>query len=363
MNTGRKVLALAFGLCLAAISTTTRAQNNQAASTNSPAPAIPPLPPLPPSFRLPTNAQRNIRFPQYTNYQQRLRTIQGATNAAGAPVVARTTNSNGQFPPPLSPPFSALTNRPAPVVGQLLPLVADADLKEYTAKPGEANAQLTFTLTNTSPAAVTINDVRTSCGCTVAKLPSQPWTLEPGTNGQIHVTVDLRGKHGQITKLVYVNGATGMKTLTVRVNIPDTPPLGPPPGVMADRARNIQVATADRQAVFKNDCAKCHAEPAAGKNGEALYLAVCANCHDSEHRASMVPNLLALNHPTDREQWKTWVTHGKAGTLMPAFAKAEGGPLTDGQIASLVDYLAEHIPSRPAAAAPIVPSAKRPATE
>ena len=77
----------------------------------------------------------------------------------------------------------------------------------------------------------------------------------------------------------------------------------------------------------------------------------------------MVPNLRALNHPTDREQWKTWVTHGKAGTLMPAFAKAEGGPLTDGQIASLVDYLAEHIPSRPAAAAPIVPSAKRPATE
>ena len=362
MKTGRKFLWLAYGLCLVAMPAI-RAQTDQAASTNSPAPGTPPLPPLPPPVRLPANAQRNIRFPQNTNYQQRLPAVPGASNATGAPASARMTNANGQLLRPLSPPASVFTNRPAPVVAQPLPLVADADVKEYTAKPGEANAQLTFTLTNTSPGAVTINDVRTSCGCTVAKLPSQPWTLEPGTNGQIHVTVDLRGKRGQITKLVYVNGVTGMKTLTVRVNIPDAPPLGPPPGVMADRARNIQVATADRQAVFKNDCAKCHAEPAAGKNGEALYLAVCANCHDSEHRASMVPNLRALNHPTDREQWKTWVTHGKAGTLMPAFAKTEGGPLTDGQIASLVDYLAEHIAARPAAAAPTVPAAKLPATE
>jgi len=193
---------------------------------------------------------------------------------------------------------------------------------------------------------VLVNDVRTSCGCTVARLPEYPWKLAPGTNGQIQVTVDLRGKRGLLHKIVYVyTAAYGVKSLAVKVNVPDS--MAAP---MGDRTRNLQVAAADRQAVFKNDCAKCHAEPVAGRKGAELYTAACAICHDAEHRASMVPDLRALNHPTNRDHWKTWTTHGKVGTLMPAFAKSEGGPLTDEQIDSLADYLAEHIPSRPAAA-------------
>jgi len=357
MNVRSKFLAFLVGWSVAA-PPLAFGQTEPPASTNAPALRTPPaLPPLPPALQLPTNFQQIIRARQITNQQRRLQAIQGATDATGVTAVARITNFTAQPARPPSFPVSPLANRPVPVVAQPLPLVADADVKEYTAKPGETNAQFTFTLTNPSTNAVTINDVRASCSCTVAKLPSRPWVIEPGTNGQVHVTVDLRGKRGQITKLVYVYGATGTKTLTVKVNIPVVPP-----GAMADRAKNIQVATADRQAVFKNDCAQCHAEPALGKNGEALYLAACANCHDSEHRASMVPNLHALNHPTDREHWKNWVTHGKAGTLMPAFAKAEGGPLGDEQINSLVDYLVEHIPSRPAAA-PAAPASKLPASE
>ncbi|PYL01157.1 MAG: hypothetical protein DME19_02590 [Verrucomicrobia bacterium] len=352
MKTRESFLLLVIGLCLVA-GPVIPAQSDQTTSTNSLSTRTPPpLPPLPPSFRLPTNAPPNRSLAQSTNRQQLLQAIRPG-NTTGAPVSVRVTNFAVQPFSPSSAFRPAFTNRPA----QPLPLAADAELKEYTARPGETNAQFTFTLTNTSPNEITINDVRTSCGCTVAKLPSYPWILAPGTNGQIHVTVDLRGKRGQLTKLVYVYGATGTKTLTVKANIPEAAP-----GVMADRSKNIQIATADRQAVFKNECANCHSVPAVGKKGEMLYLAVCANCHDSEHRASMVPNLRALNHPTDREQWKNWVTHGKNGTLMPAFAKAEGGPLSEEQINSLVDYLAEHIPSRPAAV-PSVPSARLPASQ
>jgi mono/diheme cytochrome c family protein len=229
------------------------------------------------------------------------------------------------------------------------PLVWDAETKEYTAKPGETNALFTFNLTNTAASEVLINDVRTSCGCTVARLPEYPWKLAPGMSGQIQVTTDLRGKRGLLHKIVYVyTAAYGVKPLAVKVNIPE-----PMAGPMADRTRNLQIAGADRQAVFRNDCAKCHAEPVAGKKGAELYAAACAICHDAEHRASMVPDLRALNHPTNLDHWKTWTTHGKVGTLMPAFAKAEGGPLTDEQIDSLADYLAEHIPTRAVA----VPSA------
>jgi mono/diheme cytochrome c family protein len=334
MNSRSKLILVVSGLWVAATPVIlTKAEQSAVTNSTTTAPA-PPLPPVP--RPLPASAQR------FTNRLQRLPTV---------PAAARETNFT---PSPGQPPLAALvalTNRP---VLQPLPLIADCDLKEYTAKPGETNALFTFTLTNTSPADVTVNEVHTSCGCTVAKLPSQPWILTPGTSGQIHVTVDLRGKRGQITKLVYVNGATGNKTLTVKVTIPEVQP-----GIMANRDKNREIATADRQAVFRNECAACHVASTVGKQGEALYAAGCAICHDSEHRASMVPDLHHLSHSTDRTYWKVWTTHGKEGSLMPAFARAEGGPLTDDQINSLADYLAEHIPSLPAAG-PVTPSAKPP---
>ena len=54
----------------------------------------------------------------------------------------------------------------------------------------------------------------------------------------------------------------------------------------------------------------------------------------------MVPDLHAIKAPTNVEFWRTWITHGKPGSLMPAFSTADGGPLTDMQIASLAAYLA-----------------------
>ena len=39
---------------------------------------------------------------------------------------------------------------------------------------------------------------------------------------------------------------------------------------------NIQNALADRQAVFKGDCASCHVEKGVGKMGAELYMACAA---------------------------------------------------------------------------------------
>jgi mono/diheme cytochrome c family protein len=49
--------------------------------------------------------------------------------------------------------------------------------------------------------------------------------------------------------------------------------------------------------------------------------------------------LKALNRPTPRDYWLQWIAHGKPDTLMPAFAVKEGGPLTEEQIHSLVEWL------------------------
>src|SRR5205085_3045979 len=105
------------------------------------------------------------------------------------------------------------------------------------------------------------------------KLPSQPWVLAPGDHGKIPVTVDLRGKRGTLNKFLSVDSSAGIKMLTLKVIIPDTPGMNNSPD---SRGRNLMVALADRQAVFRNDCASCHAAPTHGQMGAALYQAACA---------------------------------------------------------------------------------------
>src|SRR4051812_29193030 len=59
-------------------------------------------------------------------------------------------------------------------------LVWDALKKDQETKPGQTSAEFFFSVTNTAAANVVIDHVQTSCGCTVAKIPSQPWVLKPG---------------------------------------------------------------------------------------------------------------------------------------------------------------------------------------
>ena len=193
-----------------------------------------------------------------------------------------------------------------------------------------------------TPIPVVITDVHPSCGCTTAQLPPVPWTLLPGTNSKIGATVNLAGKFGTIVKTVHVATDLGARDLIIQITIL---PAVVPKLTDAEMARQMAVAKVDRQAVFKNDCATCHMNPGQYKYGKDLFEADCGICHEAEHRASMVPDLHTLKVPTNQEFWRTWIAHGKPGTFMPAFATADGGPLSDMQIASLAAYLSATIPS------------------
>lgn len=237
-----------------------------------------------------------------------------------------------------------------PAVPAKLALVWDAETKEYNAQPGDTAANFSFFLTNTSSAEVLVNSVRTSCGCTVAQLPSTPWHVAPGESGPIKVTVDLHGKMGTINKTVTAETSDGVKTLNVRVNIPQptaVPTTNAAAFDVSNREGNQKMALGDRQAIFKGDCARCHVEPARGKLGKELYAAACGICHDAEHRASAVADLQSPKTPRDVNYWQQWVAHGKVGTMMPAFASTDGGPLTKEQVDSLVVYLNETFPKAP----------------
>jgi mono/diheme cytochrome c family protein len=268
-------------------------------------------------------------------------------------------------PAPAPPPLASFPISATPPE-QLPPnpgaLKWDAEVKEYKASPGEANARFTFWLTNVSSAEVLVNDVRTSCGCTLAQLPSKPWKIAPSASGPIEVTVSLAGKSGLIAKGISVDTTAGFKQLTVKVDIPPLPILNAGTMNNDDRMKNMQMALADRQVVFKNqECAKCHADPAKGQTeGRLVYTAVCATCHNSHLRAATVPDLRNLNHPTDAEHWRRWIAYGRAGSMMPAFAESEGGPLNEQQLNALVEFMVKAFPNRaqpPAQRAAVGPAA------
>jgi mono/diheme cytochrome c family protein len=225
-------------------------------------------------------------------------------------------------------------------------LVFDATSKEYVSKVGERTAEMDFSLTNVGPTDITINSVRASCGCTTPKLPVMPWILKPNESGSFHVTTDLAGKFGTFQKSIFMDTSDGPKLLYTKVVMPVTANgMASAPGVDA-RTRNMQIAHADPQAIFRGDCANCHSKPTLGKKGEELFTAACAICHESDQRALLVPDLHALKNTPTRAYWDAWIRNGKVGSMMPAFTLEKRGPLSDEQIDSLVDYLIAEFPTR-----------------
>ena len=244
------------------------------------------------------------------------------TGLASAPLSAQ--------PSSRPPPAFAAPNVPA--------LVFDADTKEYDASPGEEIAPFTFNLTNVWTNEVVVERVQASCGCTTAKLPASPWHIPPQGGGQVHAVVRLAGKMGVITKTLTFYTSAGNRVVNLKVSIPA--PLGSS-GTMSEAERKAAMlkAAADAQAIFKGACAKCHADKGRNALGQDLYAADCGICHESSHRESLVPDLHALKQATDFDYWKAVITFGKPRTMMPAFAAAQGGPLTEAQVVSLAAYL------------------------
>lgn len=208
----------------------------------------------------------------------------------------------------------------------------DSIAKEASPRANESKLTFTFSCTNVTAQEVIINRVDASCICTTTEHPPLPWRLAPNESGQLKVHFNGQGKHGPITKTILVLTSNGTKVLQVKANLPE-------PASQAARLTNQLTAQLNRQAVFQGECARCHVVPANGKSGEALFVAACGICHSAEHRASMVPDLMALKITPTKEYWEQWIRYGKSGSLMPAFEKKQGGPLTEEQIQSLVEFL------------------------
>jgi len=222
-------------------------------------------------------------------------------------------------------------------------LAWDSVQKQTSVAADATTAHFTFSFTNISGSGLAVVDVHPSCGCTTAQVPPLPWIIPDGTNASFGLTVNVAGKTGTLFKTVNFKTDKGFKQLVIQITM--LPPVIPTQSE-ADRARALEMAKADRQTIFRGDCMTCHVKPGEGRYGKTLYDAVCAICHEGEHRASLVPDLHQIKSATNADFWQTWIAHGKAGSVMPAFSTTDGGPLSDMQITSLVQYLASVFPSQ-----------------
>jgi cytochrome c5 len=245
--------------------------------------------------------------------------------------------------------LSAQTPAVVPATSPPPALVWEPTSQYYTATQGQVGAKFTFKVKNVSSSDYVIDGVRTSCECTTAGMPSLPWRLAPGETNKLDAIVDLRDRMEGVTssdivlKELYIDSSNTTTTLSIAITIP--------PGLTntmttaeTDRIWGQQLTAVDRHAIFQDKCAVCHLVPAYGKSGENLYHTTCGICHDDARRAPMVPDLHALKTEIDTNYWRTWITLGKAGTLMPAFVNTEGGPLEAAQIDSLANYLTQAFP-------------------
>lgn len=341
----------------------------QTAPTSQPQP--PPLPPrvtpTPPPVPNVSASQAPIKILPRNVLVPSTGAVQSVTRSpiVPRPVTVSPAGANPTTPTPGTPnvfgpqvpgqAFKAPT--PPPPAGPLPAnvLTFDADSKTVEVKSGEIEAKFTFYFTNVSSSEVSINALRPSCGCTAAKLPETPWKIAPGGNGPISATMNVAGSYGFKTKGLTVETSAGNKFLTLMAKLPDAPTVpvasatnGAPSmkRTEAERAKNLQAALADRQKPLQDsECAKCHVEPTIGKMGKDLYVAACGICHNAEHRASMVTDLQQkYTNSMPVEFWNMFITMGKPGTLMPAFAREHGGFMEKPQIASLVEYLVKDFP-------------------
>jgi len=86
--------------------------------------------------------------------------------------------------------------------------------------------------------------------------------------------------------------------------------------------------------LFDAPCDECHSVPASGKRGRELWDAVCAMCHD---QGNVRP--FTLPFADDSAAHRDAIENGRDGKGMPAFGRAQSGPLSYEQVESLVEFI------------------------
>jgi mono/diheme cytochrome c family protein len=193
-----------------------------------------------------------------------------------------------------------------------------------------------FLLYNIGGKHLRVSDVETSCGCTVADVSKH--IIAPGDFTRIKVALDTSIKLGKVRKKITVHSNDAKRP---ELALFLTGEVLPKPMVGHDQ---IMLKPKDKLVLFKGECATCHVQAGRGKTGKALFQADCAMCHgaNAQGNHSAGPSLLVGDYEDEayRKHIRDIIANGSPNSpQMPPFSKAQGGPLNEDEIDSLVSFL------------------------
>ncbi len=187
-------------------------------------------------------------------------------------------------------------------------------------KEGETGTA-TFLIRNNSAQAIYIVDIQASCGCTAAEPES--YMIMPGSFTPLKVVVDTTAKQNGIRKMIHITDSSGQKASAILTfNVVENP--------HASSQGKIK-------GIFDGKCASCHFDPLlTKKSGADIYRVGCAMCHGADAVGGYAPDLRGFS---SLAALKERISKGVGRPQMPGFAKENGGPLSQEQVAALAEWL------------------------
>ena len=208
----------------------------------------------------------------------------------------------------------------------------DRTTHDFGAIPSNQKQDFSWAYHNDGKAPLTIIAMTPSCGCTASV--ADPKSVPPGGSGALKITYDPAGQSGDVRKTLTVvtNDPTYPRTiLTILAKVASTDD-----GVLPNGHPRFA-----GQSLLMGSCASCHAAPAQGRTGAALWEAVCAMCHGPTGEAL---SKFVLSH--DDAALTETIAYGTANPKMPGFSSLMGGPLDEAQVTSLVRLLRASQPDK-----------------
>jgi len=214
------------------------------------------------------------------------------------------------------------------VEGSAPQIQLDASTFDFGSVEEGTTVKHVFKITNAGGRLLHIDNVSASCGCTMLVLAKNE--LEPGQSTSLNVLIDTAMKQGSVTKNVTIDSNDPEHS---RVSI----------SLLMNAVNPHQGMSADAGAKIFTDahCASCHVAKGEGKLGRDLYNADCAMCHGPKAEGAVGPRLYGpYGDKSFANLMQTVLESGsKTHRSMPGFLKANGGPLSEEQTRSLLDYL------------------------
>ncbi|MEK7766760.1 MAG: DUF1573 domain-containing protein [bacterium] len=214
--------------------------------------------------------------------------------------------------------------------------------------PADRAVEHVFKVRNAGTKPLVVSRVQTSCGCTAAMMESS--VVEPGKTGKLRVSFNPHNQHASVTRTVTIySNDERTPTLQLKVSADVVAPGDErKPDVPVVRAHPKEAALA-----FTPACLRCHGPAQADESGAKLYASACAKCHGaagegvSIEKEKVAPSLrlngMSVRSPDGIRQV---IAAGTGHPHKPGFSRAYGGPLSDKQIASLVELITKQFASR-----------------